>query len=53
VVGLVGIVSLNDLALLAEHETGRKNRDVSAQEISATLAAVCRPRRVPGDRARA
>ena len=42
---LVGIVSLNDLALLAEHEIGRKNRFVSAQEIVATLAAVCQPRR--------
>lgn len=48
---LVGIISLNDLALLAEHEIGRKNRDVSAQEITATLAAVCQPRRVVGEEA--
>ena len=41
---LVGIVSLNDLALLAEHEIGRKNRDLSAQEVTATLAAICAPR---------
>jgi hypothetical protein len=42
---------LNDLALLAEHEIGRKNRDVSAQEITATLAAACQPRRVVGKEA--
>jgi CBS-domain-containing membrane protein len=41
---LVGIVSLNDLALLAEKEVGRKNRDLSAQEVTATLAAICAPR---------
>ena len=29
---LVGIVSLNDFARLAEQETGRKNRDLSAAE---------------------
>lgn len=40
---LVGIVSLNDLALLAEREVGRKNRDLSAQEVTATLAAICAP----------
>jgi CBS domain-containing protein len=42
---LVGIVSLNDLALLAEREIGRKSRDLSAQEVTATLAAICTPRR--------
>lgn len=41
---LVGIVSLNDLARLAEQEIGRKNRDLSAQEVAATLAAICAPR---------
>ena len=41
---LVGIVSLNDFARLAEHEIGRKNRDLSAQEVTATLAAVGAPR---------
>ena len=50
---LVGIVSLNDFARLAEHEIGRKNRDVSAQEVTATLAAVCQPRRVEEGRATA
>jgi CBS-domain-containing membrane protein len=44
---LVGIVSLGDLAHLAGHQIGRKNRDVSAQEVVATLAAVCEPRRGP------
>jgi len=37
---MVGIVSLNDFARLAEQEIGRKNRDLSAQEVTATLAAV-------------
>ena len=41
---LVGIVSLNDLALLAEQEMGRKNKELSAQEVAATLAAICSPR---------
>jgi CBS domain-containing protein len=41
---LVGIVSLNDLALESERESGRKGRQVSGQEISATLAAICEPR---------
>lgn len=50
---LVGIVSLNDLALLAGHEIGRKNRDLSAQEVTATLAAICTPRQVDGERATA
>ena len=49
---LVGIVSLNDLARLAEHELGRKNRDVSAQEVTATLAAICGPRQVVEERAK-
>lgn len=41
---LVGIVSLNDLALEAARESGRKAREVSGQEVSATLAAICEPR---------
>jgi CBS-domain-containing membrane protein len=48
---LVGIVSLNDLALLAEREVGRKNRDLSAQEVSATLAAISAPRQTEAERA--
>jgi len=50
---LVGIVSLNDLALLAEHEIGRKNRDLSAHEVTATLAAICAPRQADTERATA
>jgi CBS domain-containing protein len=50
---LVGIVSLNDLALLAEREIGRKNRDLSAQEIAATLAAICAPRHANAETGRA
>jgi CBS-domain-containing membrane protein len=41
---LVGIVSLNDLALESARESGRKGREVSGQEVSATLAAICEPR---------
>ncbi len=41
---LVGIVSLGDLAHLAGHQIGCKNPDVSAQEVVATLTAVCEPR---------
>ena len=50
---LVGLVSLNDLARLAEREIGRKNRDLSAQEVTATLAAICEPRRAEEQRATA
>jgi len=46
---LVGIVSLNDLARLVEREGGRKNRGLSAQEVTATLAAVGAPRRAEGE----
>jgi CBS domain-containing protein len=42
---LCGVVSLNDVAREAEREVGRKGREVSAQEVSATLAAICEPRR--------
>jgi CBS domain-containing protein len=41
---LEGIISLNDLAREAEREMGRKRRQVSPQEVSVTLAAVCAPR---------
>ena len=43
---LAGIVSLNDLAREAEREAGKKGRAVSAQEVTATLAAIGEPRRV-------
>ena len=41
---LVGIISLNDLAREADRETGRKGRQVTGQEVNATLAAVSAPR---------
>jgi CBS domain-containing protein len=41
---LAGIISLNDLAREAEREVGRKGRELTGQEVSATLAAVCTPR---------
>jgi CBS domain-containing protein len=46
---IVGILSLNDLALEADRERrSRKERPaVSSEEVAATLAAVCEPR---GDR---
>ena len=50
---LAGIVSLNDLARLAGREMGRKNRDLSAQEVAATLAAISAPRQMNGKRANA
>jgi len=46
----IGIVSLNDLAILAEREIGRRNRDLSAQEVTATLAAICAPRQTETER---
>lgn len=45
---LVGIVSLNDLARVAERELGRKNRDLTPQEVTATLAAIGTPRQSNG-----
>lgn len=50
---LAGIVSLNDLARLAERETGRRSRDLSAQEVTATLAAICTPRQAAAGTAHA
>ena len=41
---VAGIISLNDLAREAERQVGRKGRELTAQEVSATLAAVCVPR---------
>lgn len=41
---LVGVISLNDLAREAERQVGRKGRQVTGEEVSATLAAVCAPR---------
>ena len=40
-----GMLSLNDLAIEAERQQGRQGRELSAQEVASTLAAVCEPRR--------
>jgi CBS domain-containing protein len=43
---LVGILSLNDIVLEAQRETGSGQRaEVNAEDLMETLAAVCRPRR--------
>jgi CBS domain-containing protein len=42
---LVGMVSLNDLAREGAREAGRKGKEISAQEVMSTLAAVCEPHR--------
>jgi CBS domain-containing protein len=41
---LVGIVSLNDIAREAEREISFKNREISSQEVTSTLASVVQPR---------
>lgn len=41
---VVGLISLNDLAREAEREVGRKARELRAEEVTSTLAAVCEPR---------
>lgn len=41
---IAGIISLNDLARESEREVGRKGRELTGQEVSATLAAVSAPR---------
>ena len=46
---LAGIISLNDLARLAGREMGWKNRDLSGQEVAATLAAISAPRQMDGN----
>lgn len=41
---LLGILSLNDLAREAAREQGRKQKDLSPEDVALTLAAVCEPR---------
>lgn len=41
---VVGMLSLNDLAREAAREAGRKHRQLTGDEVSATLAAICEPR---------
>lgn len=43
---LLGIVTLNDIAREAEREVGRKGREITPQEVTATLATVCEPRQL-------
>jgi CBS domain-containing protein len=40
---LVGILSLNDIAIEAGHETERKKKEVTFAEAGQTLQAVCKP----------
>jgi CBS domain-containing protein len=49
---LVGIVSLNDIVREAERELGLKSREISTQEVTATLATVGQPRQHNGPAAR-
>jgi CBS domain-containing protein len=41
---LVGIVSLSDIIREAEHEMNFKNREISTQEVTSTLATISQPR---------
>ncbi len=41
---LVGIISLNDFAREAEHERTQAKKEVTADEVGLTLAAICTPR---------
>jgi CBS domain-containing protein len=41
---LVGILSLNDIAIEASGERLRKEREVTAEEVGLTLGAICRHR---------
>ena len=41
---LVGIITLNDLAREAERERSAKSKQIEAEDIALTLAAVARPR---------
>lgn len=39
---VIGILSLNDLALEAEAEASRRAKDVTLSEVAGTLSAICR-----------
>jgi len=47
---LVGILSLNDIALECERELGKRDADVAPEELARTLAGVCRPRAAEPER---
>ncbi len=44
---LVGIVSLNDLALEFQKEQGQRRKSIKAREVAETLAAICEHQRQP------
>jgi CBS domain-containing protein len=44
--GLVGMISLSDLVRALGRPEDRRRRQLTAEEVSATLAAVCEPRSV-------
>jgi CBS-domain-containing membrane protein len=50
---LVGIVSLSDLAIAADRCRGQKKPALDEEEVAATLASICQPRREPAAEARA
>lgn len=43
---LVGLISLNDLARESMRQQGRKTKDLTPEDVTATLAAICQPRDV-------
>jgi CBS domain-containing protein len=44
---LVGLISLNDVARESMRQHARKQKDVTPDEVAATLAAICQPRQSP------
>ncbi len=44
---VVGLLSLNDVARVAQLQRGRRAPDVAGEEVIATLGAICEPRTVP------
>lgn len=42
---VVGLLSLNDVARVAQLQRGRRAPDVAGEEVIATLGAICEPRR--------
>jgi CBS domain-containing protein len=47
---LVGIISLNDIALQCERELGKREPEVAPDEVARTLAGICRPHIVKPER---
>lgn len=44
---LVGLISLNDLARESARQQTRVQKELTPQDVSTTLAAICEPRRAP------